>query len=86
MEKLIKRRVQKQPLEFVVTSEAYAQYVRELSPDNKIAPARNFLMRTVKPEFREALRELMELPSLDLRLAANLLEEFLPDFEFDLGE
>lgn len=86
MEKVIKRRVQKQPLEFVVTTEVYAQYVRELSSDNKIAPARNFLMRSVKPEFKESLRELMELPSLDLRLAANLLEEFLPELDIDLGE
>lgn len=86
MEKLITCIVNGKELVFKVTKEAYSKYINELSPANKIAPARNFLVRVVTPECKDDLRELMKLPAVDLQLAGSILEEYLPEVTIEMGE
>ena len=47
MEKKISLTVNDKPLNFTVTLADYNKYINEITPFNKVAPARNFLMRTV---------------------------------------
>lgn len=86
MNKTIKLKVDGKLFTFNVTVPAYDKYLNELQPSNKVAPARNFLLRTVAAEDREALKAALERPSVGLQIAAKLVEEFTPDIEIELGE
>jgi hypothetical protein len=86
MSKTIKLKIDGKPMTFNVDVAAYDKYLNELTPNNKIAPARNFLTRTVAAEDREALKSLLEKPSAGLQVATKLVEEFTPDIEIELGE
>lgn len=86
MTRTIKLKIDGKPVTFNVTVAAYDKYLNELMPGNKVAPARNFLLRTVTAEDREALKSALEKPSVGLQVAAKLVEEFTPDIEIELGE
>lgn len=86
MNKAIKLKIDGKPITFNVDAAAYDKYLNEMTPHNKIAPARNFLTRTVAAEDREALKALLEKPSAGLQVASKLVEEFTPDIEIELGE
>lgn len=84
--KAITLRINGRQLAFNVDVAAYDRYLNELTPTNKVGPARNFLLRTVTAESREALRGVLEMPGAGLQVASKLLEEFTPDIEIELGE
>jgi len=86
MQKAIKLVINGKPISFNVDAGAYNAYLNELTPTNKITPARMFLLRTVEPEDREALNEVLGLPGAGLQIAGKLLEEFTPDLEIELGK
>lgn len=86
MKKTISAEVQGRELRFEVTTEAYNKYLNEVSQNNKIAPAKNFLRRTVKAECKEDLMTLMQIPSLAPLLCSSILEEYTPDVEIIVGE
>ncbi len=86
MNKTIKLNIDGKPMAFNVAVAAYDKYLNELMPSNKIAPARNFLLRTVAAEDREALKTALEKPGAGLQIAAKLVEEYTPDIEIELGE
>lgn len=86
MTKTIKLKIDGKIVAFNVDAAAYDKYLNELMPSNKIAPARNFLLRTVAADDREALKVVLEKPSAGLQIAAKLVEEFTPDIEIELGE
>lgn len=82
----IKFTVNGKALTFHVNATVYDKYLNELAPTNKVAPARNFLLRTIASEDREALKTILELPGAGLRIAAEILEAYTPDLEIELGE
>lgn len=86
MNKEIKIKINGQALTFLVTAEAYKKYVNESTPLNKIAPARNLLVRCVVPADKDALQTLLEMPSVDLQVASHLMDQYLPDLEIEVGE
>lgn len=86
MSKPIKLKIDGKPVTFNVDAAAFDKYLNELTPNNKVAPARNFLTRTVATEDREALKSVLEKPGAGLQVAAKLIEEFTPDIEIELGE
>lgn len=86
MDKRIKLVVNGKALSFNVGMGAYNAYLNELTPNNKITPARMFLLRTVDLESRAALDEVLSLPSAGLQIAGKLLEAYTPDLEIELGE
>ncbi|EAX1768329.1 hypothetical protein AC220_25670, partial [Salmonella enterica] len=49
--------------------------------DNKVAPAKNYLMRCVHPEDKEALEKLIHRPGAALQIAAKLNEDFAVDLD-----
>lgn len=86
MEKKITLTVNDQPLNFTVTLAGYNKYVNELTPINKVAPARNFLMRSVDTDSKDALREVVDLPGVGVQLAMALLDEYMPDVNIVVGK
>ncbi|EBZ2260475.1 putative phage tail assembly chaperone [Salmonella enterica subsp. enterica serovar Enteritidis] len=63
-------------IRFTPTEAIYNKFVNEMSMDNKVAPAKNYLMRCVHPEDKEKLEKLIHRPSAALQLAAKLNEDF----------
>lgn len=86
MEKTIDLKVNGVHLAFVMGIEPYNKYINEVTMTNKVAPARNLLMRTVTEECKEDLRKILESPSAGVQIAAAVLEEYTPDLEIEVGK
>ncbi len=86
MEKKISLPVNDKPLNFTVTLADYNKYIHEITPFNKVSPARNFLMRTVDADSKDALREVVDLPGVGVQIAASVLEEYTPDVTITVGK
>ncbi len=86
MEKKISLTVNDNELHFNVSLADYNKYINELTPSNKVAPARNFLMRCVDVESREALRDLVDQPGVGLQIASALMEEYMPEVNITVGK
>ncbi|KJG26035.1 hypothetical protein UB37_02080 [Photobacterium iliopiscarium] len=66
-------------LSFVPTEVDYNDYINELMPDNKVAPAHNFVFNTAVEESKPAVREIAATnPSAVVQIAAVLMQEFAP--------
>ncbi|MCP2230148.1 putative phage tail assembly chaperone [Erwinia aphidicola] len=59
----------------------YNKYINEVAMNNKVAPAHNFLVRTVEAGSKEALLKFMEIPGATLQIVGKLLEEYTPELE-----
>lgn len=59
----------------------YNKYINEVAMNNKVAPAHNFLVRTVEADSKEALLKFMEIPGATLQIVGKLLEEYTPELE-----
>lgn len=69
--------------EFNVDRPSYNSYINAITPTNKVQPSHNFLMLTVVPDSREALKLFLEeTPSAEIAIASKVLEEYTPDLEF----
>jgi len=84
--RVIELTVNGKDLSFRVDLAAYNKYLNELVPTNKVGPAHNFLMRTISPDDKDALKAILDMPGAGLQLAGKILEEFTPDIEIELGE
>jgi len=72
-------------LAFDVTTNDHNDYINGLMPDNKVAPAHNLLMRTVKPEHKEQLKKLIEgNPGAPVQMASAVMAEFAPVLEISV--
>lgn len=86
MEKDITLTVNGQELAFSVDTPSYNRYINELLPTNKVAPAENFLRRTVKAEHKDALKDVLDMPGAAVQLAGALVMDFMPDIEIEVGK
>ncbi|EDV0528926.1 hypothetical protein NY70_004765 [Salmonella enterica subsp. enterica] len=68
-------------IRFTPTEAIYNKFVNEMAMDNKVAPAKNYLMRCVHPEDKEKLEKLIHRPGAALQIAARLNEEFAVDLD-----
>ena len=66
---------------FELTPQDVTKYFNALTQTNKVAPANNLLVTTVKQEERPALKQVLANPVLVMQLAGTLLEEYSPDVE-----
>ncbi|WP_445399958.1 putative phage tail assembly chaperone [Zobellella sp. An-6] len=71
-------------LAFEPNTQAYNKYINELTMDDKVAPAHNYLNRVVADGSKEALAELLKLPGAGLKLAAKVNEQFIPELEISV--
>lgn len=66
---------------FVPNVTAYNKYINEITMNNKVSPAHNFLMRIVTPETKETLETILALPGAALQVVGKVLEEYTPELE-----
>ncbi|MHC5175229.1 putative phage tail assembly chaperone [Serratia rhizosphaerae] len=59
----------------------YNKYINEMTMTNKVAPAHNFLMRTVDAKSKEALENILKQPGAVLQIVGKVLEEYTPELE-----
>ncbi len=67
--------------QFDLAAQDMTKYFNAMTNTNKVAPAHNLLMTTVRAEQRDALRPQLANPMLTMQLAGMLLEEYAPDVE-----
>ncbi len=68
-------------ISFEPTMTAYNSFINDMMPNDKVAPAHNYLKKIVCPESKEALDDLLKRPSAALQLAGAINKEFAPDLE-----
>ena len=68
-------------LTFHLTPQDVTKYFNTTTQANKVAPAHNLLMSTVKPEGKDDLKSLLENPVTTMTIAGALLEEYSPDID-----
>lgn len=66
---------------FTLTPQDVTKYFNSLTQNNKVAPANNLLVNTVKQEERATLKSLLGNPVMVMQLAGALVEEYGPDVE-----
>lgn len=66
---------------FDLTPQDVTKYFNSVAQNNKVAPANNLLVNTVKQEQRAALKPLLANPVMVMQLGGTLLEEYGPDVE-----
>lgn len=68
-------------ISFEPTMTAYNGFINDMMPNDKVAPAHNYLKKIVSTESKEALDDLLQRPSAALQLAGAINKEFAPDLE-----
>ncbi|HEJ8040563.1 putative phage tail assembly chaperone [Serratia marcescens] len=63
---------------------AFNKFINEMSTDNKVAPASNFLRRIVHPDSKDALDKILSLPGGAVKLAGKVNEIYSPELEFEV--
>ena len=66
---------------FHLTPQDVTKYFNSTTNNNKVAPANNLLVSTVKQEERASLKPLLANPVTVMELAGALLEEYSPDID-----
>lgn len=70
---------------FEPTKLAYNSYINDITMNDKIAPATNFLRRTVLPEDKEKLNEILDNHvGAALQIIEKVLKQFAPDLEIEV--
>ncbi|WP_274025597.1 putative phage tail assembly chaperone [Vibrio parahaemolyticus] len=69
-------------LSFAPTEVEYNDYMNDLMPDNKVAPAHNFLFNTVTEETKEALRKITDKnKGAAVQITSAVMAEYAPQLE-----
>lgn len=68
-------------ISFEPTMTAYNSFINDMMPNDKVAPAHNYLKKIVCPESKEALDDLLKRPSAALQLAGAINKEFAPELD-----
>lgn len=70
---------------FEPTKLAYNSYINDITMNDKIAPATNFLRRTVIADDKEKLNEILENHvGAALQIIEKVLKQFAPDLEIEI--
>lgn len=70
---------------FEPTKLAYNSYINDLTMNDKIAPATNFLRRTVIAEDKEKLNEILENHvGAALQIIEKVVKQYAPDLEIEV--
>ncbi|CAI2036249.1 putative phage tail assembly chaperone [Serratia proteamaculans] len=63
---------------------AFNKFINEMSTDNKVAPATNFLRRIVHPDSKVDLDKIIALPGGAVKLAGKVNDIYSPELEFEV--
>ncbi|MCJ2164659.1 MULTISPECIES: putative phage tail assembly chaperone [unclassified Pseudodesulfovibrio] len=86
MKKNITLTINGDDIRFEVDNDDYNKFVNEMQPTSKVAPAQNFLMRTVVADDKDALKKLLELPGAGIDIVGNLVQEYTPALSITVGK
>lgn len=86
MDKTITLTVNGKDLTFNVEEADYTKFINEMQPNNKVAPAHNFLMRAVDEASKDDLKDLLKLPGASVNIVGSLVEEYVPDLQITVGK
>lgn len=85
MNKNITLTIAGEELGFDVTTENYNGYLNDIMPNNKVAPAHNFVMRSVVDGDKEQLRKVLsDSPGAAMQICGLLQQEFAPAIEISV--
>ena len=73
-------------LAFAPTATDYNNMINSMQPDNKVAPAQQFLARTVLPAHADALKEVLKRPGAVLQLMEIVISRYAPKLEIEVKE
>lgn len=73
-------------INFNVDTMAHEHLIDEMQADSKVTPMHKFLIRTVVPESREALKPFLKNPGSLMEIGGKVLEEFSPKLKITVGE
>lgn len=73
--------VGEQDFTFAMTPQDVTKYFNGITQANKVAPANNLLMGTIKQEQKATLKPLLGNPMFTMNLADALLQEYSPDVD-----
>ncbi|WOZ76043.1 putative phage tail assembly chaperone [Kosakonia sacchari] len=71
-------------LVFTPNTTAYNKFINEMSMDNKVAPAVNYLNRIVAAESKDALADIVKRPGAALQLVNKINEVYAPELEIEV--
>lgn len=71
-------------LVFEPNQTAYNKFINEMSMDNKVAPAINYLNRIIASESKEAFTDIVKRPGAALQLAGKINEIYAPELEIEV--
>lgn len=86
MSETITLTINKTKINFNVDPTDQENLIDQLKANNKVAPMHQFLMRTVDPECKEALKPFLKYPSSVMQIGEKLVEEFSPKINITVGE
>lgn len=70
---------------FEPTKLAYNSYINDITMNDKIAPATNFLRRTVIADDKEKLNEILEnYVGAALQIIEKVIKQYAPDLEIEV--
>lgn len=70
---------------FEPTKLAYNSYINDITMNDKIAPATNFLRRTVITEDKEKLNEILDNHvGAAIQIVEKVVKQFAPDLEIEI--
>ncbi|WBF68255.1 putative phage tail assembly chaperone [Desulfovibrio subterraneus] len=78
--------IQGRKVTFAPSLDIYNDYINAMMPNNKVAPARNFVMRCVDAEDKDHVRELLDKPGAPIQIAGAIMEQYTPDLQITVGE
>ena len=68
-------------LKFAPTMVAYNSFINDMMPNDKVAPAHNYLKKIVCQESKAELDELLKRPGAALQLVNAVNAEFAPELD-----
>ena len=71
-------------IRFTPNITAYNKYINEMMPNDKVAPATNYLRRIVHSDDKKALDEVLKLPGGVMKILVKVNEEFEGDLEVEV--
>jgi hypothetical protein len=71
-------------LVFEPNTTAFNKFINEMTMENKIAPANNYLRRIISAESKESLDKLLDVPGAALQLVEAVNSQYAPKLEIDL--
>ena len=71
---------------FEIDGPTYEKSINEMTPNNRTAPMKNFLMRTVTQECKEDLKLFLKHPAAAQLIYPQVMEQYIPDLEITVGE